>query len=234
MEAAEPERRHRVMSMSTSEPSPKRRRTALVAVTACVAVVLLVAGALFAAAPSHQPPPAAGPVEVGFTQDMVAHHAQGVEIAAVARDRASDPAVRQLAEDTETAQLEELGRMKGWLSLWNQPETSAGGHMAWMAPQPDHEHGQHAHGSGATMPGMASAADLGRLNSLQGAEFDTFFVQLMLRHHQGGAPMLTEVLQRSQVPQVRDFAQQVLREQGFEVVEMSRMLSERGATSLPL
>ena len=36
------------------------------------------------------------------------------------------------------------------------------------------------------MPGMATDAEMTKLRSLHGADADTFFIQLMLRHHEGG------------------------------------------------
>ena len=66
--------------------------------------------------------PAAGSVEVGFAQDMSTHHLQAVTMAGWARDHSTDPEIRQLAFDIERTQLEQVGRMKGWLMLWDQPE----------------------------------------------------------------------------------------------------------------
>ena len=42
---------------------------------------------------------------------------------------------------------------------------------------------------GAVMPGMATEAELAQLRSLSGTAFDVMFLQLMIRHHQGGLEM---------------------------------------------
>ena len=56
-------------------------------------------------------------MEVGFAQDMSVHHRQAALMAGIARERSTDPAVRSLAFDIETSQLEQIGRMQGWLRL---------------------------------------------------------------------------------------------------------------------
>src|SRR5437879_9837016 len=71
---------------------------------------------------SEQAAPTAGSVEVGFAQDMSVHHLQAVTMANWARDHSTDPEGKQLAFDIESTQLEQVGRMKGWLMLWDQPE----------------------------------------------------------------------------------------------------------------
>ena len=60
-----------------------------------------------------------GTVDIGFAQDMSVHHRQAALMAGLARDRSADPAIRLLAFDIETNQLEQIGQMQGWLSLWN-------------------------------------------------------------------------------------------------------------------
>ena len=138
--------------------------------------------------------PAAGSVEVGFAQDMSTHHLQAVTMAGIARDRTTDPEIKQLAFDIERTQLEQVGRMKGWLMLWDQPEQAIGAPMKWMTePMAGHvlpgmsmAPSSVNPAGGALMPGMATDKELTKLRSLSGREFDVYFLQLMLRHHQGG------------------------------------------------
>ena len=57
-------------------------------------------------------------MDVGFAQDMSVHHQQAVQMASWERDHTTDPALKQLAFDIETTQLQQIGRMQGWLGLW--------------------------------------------------------------------------------------------------------------------
>ncbi len=180
----------------------------------------------------------AGSVDVGFAQDMSVHHRQAVLMAGLARDRSGDPAIRSIAFDIETSQLEQVGRMQGWLSLWNAAALPTGRYMTWMtdaAAMPGM-----AHGGGtsttvgvATMPGMASPADLERLRASNGAQFDVLFLQLMLRHHQGGAPMARYAAQHAETAQVRNLADKMVVSQGTESEYLAQLITQRGAQPLP-
>ncbi|MGH4019280.1 MAG: DUF305 domain-containing protein [Pseudonocardiaceae bacterium] len=209
----------------------------VVIATGVVLAVLLVgasAGLLVQLPERGSTEPGPGSVDVGFSQDMSVHHRQAVLMAGIARDRSTDPAIRTLAYDIETTQLEQIGRMQGWLSLWDASALPTGNHMTWMAGTGHSGHGS-AHGSGgvAVMPGMASGEELARLQRVSGPELDVLFLQLMLRHHQGGTPMLRYAQVRAEVPQLRNLARQMLTAQTKESDYMARLLAERGAAPLP-
>lgn len=83
------------------------------------------------------------------------------------------------------------------------------------------------------MPGMASQAELAALRGLTGAELDTNFLQLLLRHHQGGAGMLSYAAARAEQPVVANFARQVGSAQRTESDHLAKLLTMRGAKPLP-
>ena len=171
-------------------------------------------------------------VDVGFAQDMSVHHENAVQMATWARDRSADPAIRQLAYDIESGQTAQIGQMQGWLALWNAPAQPTGGYMRWM-PDMMAEIGMgHASDGLAAMPGMASAADLARLRNSTGPAGDVLFLQLMLRHHEGGSAMMRYAADNAEVPQVRNLAAQMLAAQTAESTVMRQMLAERGAAPI--
>ena len=183
--------------------------------------------------------PAAGSVEVGFAQDMSTHHLQAVTMAGIARDRTTDPEIKQLSFDIERTQLEQVGRMKGWLMLWDQPEQPIGAPMQWMTePMTGHDGMSMAPSSvnpagGPLMPGMATDTELSKLRSLSGRAFDVFFLQLMLRHHQGGTSMAQYAAAHSTLPALKALVNSILTSQGAEMDQIKLMLSGRGAQPLP-
>ncbi|HET6707971.1 DUF305 domain-containing protein [Amycolatopsis sp.] len=181
--------------------------------------------------------PAAGSVEVGFAQDMSTHHLQAVTMAGIARDRTTDPEIKQLSFDIERTQLEQVGRMKGWLMLWDQPEQPIGAPMQWMTePMPGHDGMAPTSvdpAGGPLMPGMATDTDLKKLRSLSGRAFDVFFLQLMLRHHEGGTSMAQYAAAHSTLPALKALVNSILTSQGAEVDQIKLMLSGRGAQPLP-
>ncbi|QKV78501.1 DUF305 domain-containing protein [Amycolatopsis sp. Hca4] len=183
--------------------------------------------------------PAAGSVEVGFAQDMSTHHLQAVTMAGWARDHSTDPEVRQLAFDIERTQLEQVGRMKGWLMLWDQPEQPIGAPMQWMTePMQGHDGMQMPPSSlnpagGPLMPGMATDAELAKMRSLSGKQLDVYFLQLMLRHHQGGTSMAQYAGTHSNLGALKALVNSIMTSQGAEMDQMKVMLSARGAQPLP-
>lgn len=221
------------------QPAPREARwiRPVLAVVAAVGLLLLGAagGLLLGGAPGSGAPatPELGSVDVGFAQDMTVHHEQAVTMASWERDHTSDPYVHQIAADIAATQTSQIGRMQGWLELWGAPALPPGGsHMAWMA-EPSHDHGAMAAGV-ARMPGMASDDELAALRAATGPQLDVLFLQLMLRHHQGGAGMLEYAAEHAAVPQVRNLAAQMLRSQNTESDYMRQLLAERGGQPLPL
>mgnify|MGYP000031035861 FL=1 len=208
---------------------------------------------------------------IGFSQDMIVHHGQAVEMTQIVIKRGSDPAVRDLAVTMLTDQNREIGQMTGWLQAWGAPLTNPGAPMSWMG-QMGHGSGDHCadghvdehcpaakadghgghdgtgghagHGAptaaspaaddGATMEGMATKAEMARLSSLNGPDADTYFLQLMLRHHQGGHHMMSMVIDPANgAPEyVRALAEQMDKAQTAEESTMKQMLAQRHAQPL--
>ncbi|MDT8911663.1 DUF305 domain-containing protein [Amycolatopsis sp. PS_44_ISF1] len=180
--------------------------------------------------------PGAGSVEVGFAQDMSVHHLQAVTMANWARDHTTDPEVKQLAFDIESTQTDQVGRMKGWLMLWDQPEQTTGAYMTWMSEPMGHAGmamPTSAPAGGAPMPGMATDAELAKLRTLSGRALDVDFLQLMLRHHQGGTAMAEYAQAHSNLPALKQLTVSMLASQGAEMDQMKLMLQARGAQPLP-
>ncbi|MEU8897133.1 DUF305 domain-containing protein [Nocardia sp. NPDC048505] len=215
------------------------QRTALLVLGVLGAILLGFALGTMARIPldgASEPDP--GTVDIGFTQDMSAHHAQAVEMAGVALLRSGDTDVRRLAYDIMTTQQAQVGRMQGWLQLWGKPAQSVDGFMAWMTEPTSGHHGgataaQHT-GPMSTMPGMATAEELAALRQAPAAELDTMFLRLMLRHHQGGLSMIQFAAQHAETTAVRTLAETMGGTQQNEAQLITRMLTTRGGTPLPL
>lgn len=187
--------------------------------------------------------PAIDSVDAGFAHDMIVHHDQGVLMAHYAEQNTSDPEISVMAYDIGATQSDQVGQMKGWLALWDLPEFSTGAPMAWMAD--DHGNGHGGGGSaapttgaaqsggGALMPGMATDAEMAQLRDAAGVESDILFLQLMIRHHQGGVPMMADAADHAQSPVVRNFADKMVVAQDAEIAVMTQMLAQRGAEPFP-
>lgn len=167
---------------------------------------------------------APGPVDIGFSQDMIVHHEQAVVMAQLVRGRTKDPKVAALANGIVDEQLLDIGAMRGYLALWRAPVLPSGPPMTWMAP--GHEH----HTEGATaMPGMATTDELNALRTAKGNALDRMFLELMLRHHVGGLLMLSDAGEHAAVPAVRSLAARIAFHQQQETQTLNSLLAAKKA-----
>jgi len=171
--------------------------------------------------------PGTDSAEAGFARDMATHHAQAVEMSFVIRDRSADEALRTLAYDIIVTQSTQRGVFMGWLQAWGLPQTSAAPRMAWM---PGHAHMTPAAGSGTPlMHGMASDDELRRLRTAQGRDAEILFLQLMIRHHEGGVIMANALDGLSRRAEVVGMARSIQDGQRVEITAMTEMLATRAA-----
>ena len=223
---------------ASGQPRPGRPAWRPVALFGAAMVALLVVAVLAGSLVGSTSTPAGDSVDVGFAQDMSVHHRQAVEMAAWERDNTRDPALKQLAYDIESTQNQQIGRMQGWLGLWEMPALPTGKHMTWMADDPSmtgmagHD-GMEMSGGMDRMPGMATSDDLRRLRTTTGPAMDVVFLQLMLRHHLGGVSMLQYGRDHGETAEVRNLADQMLTAQSAETQLMQTLLAQRGGKPLP-
>jgi uncharacterized protein (DUF305 family) len=179
--------------------------------------------------------------EAGFARDMATHHAQAVEMAFIIRDRTTDEALRTLAADIIVSQSAQRGMFMAWLQLWGLPQASSEPRMAWMtsdgatneAATVPHQHGRDAPGGLSLMAGMATEGELDALRTTTGRGAEVLFLQLMIRHHEGGVHMARALLARSTHDDVVPIARSIESSQSGEIQTMAAMLAERGAQPLP-
>ncbi|WP_330181217.1 DUF305 domain-containing protein [Nocardia sp. NBC_01503] len=204
------------------------------AAVAVLAVLLCVAGMLLRpiVVPDNQSEPAVlNPTEIGFAQDMLAHHQQAL-IMVQRLDTGVDPTIRQLAQQISDTQRLEIGTLLGWLRLANASPTNPHP-MAWM-PATDmpagHDHS--AMTGTTTMPGMATMQELDALSADKGADAETYFLQLMLRHHRGGVAMAQAADKLVKSGAVKESARAMITEQSQEAGIMTLLLAQRGVQPL--
>lgn len=157
--------------------------------------------------------PTEGSPEVTFSRDMGTHHQQAVEMAFLLRERSTDEELRRFALDILLTQQAQIGQMQGWLAAWSQPLSG---------PQP-------VMGGQAEMMGMANREQVNELQTLPVAEAEVAFLQLMIRHHQGGVMMAQEALRQTNRPEVVRLATAIVNGQQSEIDYMEDLLKQRGA-----
>ena len=208
-------------------PLPDVARRLAVSAAGVVVVALSVGAGLLIG--SRVGTPRDDSAEAGFARDMATHHAQAVEMSFVARDKSSDHELRTLASDIIATQSTQRGIFMGWLQQWGLSQASARPRMAWM---PGHTHLAPATDGAVLMHGMASAGELRRLSDANGVDAEILFLQLMIRHHEGGIIMARAVLALSNRREVAQMTKSIEDGQRAEIAEMRNMLAARGAQPL--
>ena len=180
--------------------------------------------------------PADDSAEAGFARDMATHHAQAVEMAFILRDSTSDESLRALAADIIVTQSAQRGMFMAWLQHWGLPQAAPGPRMAWMsgadptAPSSGHDlAGTHTMPGLPLMAGMASDGELDALRHATGRDAEVLFLQLMIKHHEGGVVMAQALLAQSHIEDVVAIVRNIESGQTGEIETMTAMLAERGA-----
>jgi uncharacterized protein (DUF305 family) len=164
--------------------------------------------------------------DVQFMQDMIWHHHQAVEMAALVGERTNRPALVAAAGRISASQADEIRFMQNWLRERGRqapdPLGAGGGHGG---------HGGHGADGGAhhNMPGMATEAQMRALQAARGVEFDRLFLQRMIAHHEGALAMARPMVSQGETggdPALFKFASEVLTEQQAEIERLSAVLAE--------
>ncbi|MFE5957965.1 DUF305 domain-containing protein [Streptomyces rubiginosohelvolus] len=199
------------------------RRTAAVAASAAAALVLAACGGNGDSSAGHdghsQKSPSASAsaapgqqnaADVAFAKGMIPHHRQAVEMADLAPSRAGSAEVKELAEQIKKAQDPEIKTLSGWLTSWGE-EVPAEGAM---------DHSEHG------MGGMMTAEEMDKLKDSSGKAFDTAFLEMMIKHHEGAVSMAeTEKSDGSYEP-AQKMADAIITSQTAEITQMNKLLGK--------
>lgn len=154
------------------------------------------------------PSPTVNAADVRYVQNMIVHHRQALDMAALAPSHASSAKLKALAARIHDVQEPEIRVMTSWLDREH-------------LPRPDH----HADHEG--MPGMATPEQMKALRAASGATFDSLFLQMMVAHHEGAIAMATTALTEGSHLTVEQWATDVIAEQTAEIRRMREMQGTR-------
>ncbi|SFB01379.1 Uncharacterized conserved protein, DUF305 family [Amycolatopsis marina] len=149
--------------------------------------------------------------DVQFARHMVPHHEQAMEMAGLVPERTDNEAVRKLASRIEQAQGPEIDQLETWLAKWGAPGAETGGH------------GEHSGKPG--MAGMMSDAEMSALSAAEGAKFDSAWLDLMIKHHEGAVEMARTEIADGTDPETVAMAQRIVDAQLAEIAEMRELLN---------
>jgi uncharacterized protein (DUF305 family) len=153
------------------------------------------------------------PADMRFMQDMIPHHYQAREMAALVADRTNRPELIDVAGRIDASQGDEIQFMQQWLRERGE-----------RVPDPT-EHG--AMHTTHSMAGMATPEQMAELAASEGTAFDRLFLELMVTHHEGAVKMVEELLEQpgsAYDPVLFEFTTDVTNEQNAEIGRMNALL----------
>lgn len=175
-------------------------------------------------------------VDIGFSQSMIIHHDQAISMAGIVRGKVSSN-IDLLAYGVLTAQLQEIGQMKGWLTAWGQRVTPpAKAAMAWVENAENVTDVQDllyitlCKSAQGQMPGMLNVDEFNRLRSFTGAELERNFLESMIKHHEAAIPMARFAVNNGKSLLVKGLAKALIREQNAEITMMKKLLTQLDTT----
>jgi uncharacterized protein (DUF305 family) len=155
--------------------------------------------------------PADDSFDLRFIDAMIPHHEGAVVMAQEALQKSNRPEIKQLAAAIIQAQDPEIAAMKGWRTDWY--------------PNVGEEPVMYSAEMGHTMPmteemrsAMMMTGDLGAADE----QFDLRFLQAMIPHHEGAIEMAKQVLEKSDRPEVKELAEQIMDSQQKEIDQMQQ------------
>ncbi|MFI9771633.1 DUF305 domain-containing protein [Streptomyces sp. NPDC052415] len=145
--------------------------------------------------------------DTAFAKGMIPHHRQAIEMADLAATRAESAEVKKLAEEIKKAQDPEIKTLSGWLTSWGE-----------QVPAEGEGHEEH------DMSGMMTAEEMKQLESASGKTFDTAFLTMMIKHHEGAVAMAKTEQAKGTYQPAKDMAGQIITSQSAEIARMNTLL----------
>ncbi len=145
------------------------------------------------------------PFDLQFIDQMTMHHEGAIMSSEHMISDSKRPELRNLADNIEESQSEQIDRMQEWRDEWYPDAEQTSGMMEGMMEQM----------MGGSMQEM-----------MGGAATDEMFLRMMIPHHQMAVDMSEKALKESKHPELRELAQKIKEEQTAEIELMEGYLEE--------
>lgn len=147
------------------------------------------------------PNAASAPYDLQFLDTMAMHHKGAVDMSKMIDARTENPELKKFGQQVVADQQKEITQMKAWREKWFAGKPSA---------------------MNMDMAGMRASMkmDMPRLTNSKNKDFDIAFVEMMIPHHEGAIVMSREALQKSEKPEIKELANQIIRAQEAEIKMM--------------
>lgn len=145
---------------------------------------------------------ASAPYDLQFIDTMTAHHTSALDMAKMVDGRTENPDLKKFAAQIIKDQEKEIAEMKVWREKWFKGAPRA---------------------MNMEMPGMMDSMkmDMSKLSNSKDKAFDLMFIEMMTAHHTGAVSMAKEALQKSEKPEIKTLAGNIIKAQEAEIKMMN-------------
>jgi uncharacterized protein (DUF305 family) len=153
------------------------------------------------------------PFDLQFIDQMIIHHQGAIMSAEHMIADSERPELRQLSENIQTSQAEQIEQMRAWREEW-YPDA---GPTFEMDPTQ-----------------MSEMMGDNQMQEMMGTEgTDAMFLRMMIPHHQLAIDMSEQALDNAEHPKLKELAQQIIDEQSAEIELMEGYLERIEAGNGP-
>ncbi|MFF3442054.1 DUF305 domain-containing protein [Streptosporangium sp. NPDC002721] len=145
--------------------------------------------------------------DVRFSQEMIPHHRQTIQLAGLVEGRSENSYVRDLAAKIKDQESHDIDLMSDWLQMWNV-EVPA-------------ENDKAVH----DMPGMLSATQISSLERRSGAAFDRLWLSVLGKHLNSGVQMAQVVIALGRHRPTIQLAETMIAAQRAQIAEIGEKLA---------
>lgn len=142
------------------------------------------------------------PYDLQFIDTMTAHHSGALDMAKMIDGKTQNAEIIKFGKQIVADQEKEIGQMKEWREKWFKGAPRA---------------------MNMEMPGMMDSMkmDMSKLSGAKDKAFDLMFIEMMTAHHTGAVSMAKEALTKSEKPEIKTLAGNIIKAQEAEIKMMN-------------
>ncbi|OGS95843.1 MAG: hypothetical protein A3K04_12145 [Gallionellales bacterium RBG_16_56_9] len=149
------------------------------------------------------PDAAKAPYDLQFLDIMSVHHKSAVHMAQLVGQRSAHEELKEAAKKMIEDQQGEIKQLQEW-------------RQQWYPGKPDAVNMKMA-GMMASMKGMS----MDMMAAKSGAAFDSMFLDMMSKHHEGAVKMAQAALGKAEHPEIKDLTKKIIDSQKAEIAQMA-------------
>ncbi len=147
------------------------------------------------------------PYDLQFIDTMIIHHQGAVSMSQQALAKTDRPELKAFLEKIISDQNAEIAKMKEWREKWYAGKPAA--------------HNMDMPGMKMSSEKMHDPSHTKEMNNMAGKDFELHFLDMMTPHHEGAVEMAKDALKKAEHPEIKQLANDIIREQEAEIKKMA-------------